>query len=232
MDTIVLSHKTHGECYADAAEFHSSKPMIKVKLKTPVVLPKQGAVQSLTVGKGAIKEKSEGYVPQHRHKTLAERFIPLANKLASKAWRAGRGDNYELYEELQCVAYEALVKAANRYNGDIGSFQAFATSWIENEFRDYWRKEAKTNGTLNFDGDWDAILPPEDTMDNDKVTRVELAVKKLRPRLRELITMMYMSDDDPKTTKEMAYRWNVDPSRIRQLKQEAIKEIKAELGIT
>lgn len=226
MDTklLTLTHKTYGTVYAKADDFNSSEPMMWITCKTPQILPKQGPVSRLKVGKGAIKEKSEGYLPKHRHTSLTEQYIPLANSIAAKAYRSGFG-NVE-YEEMQSVAYLALVKAAQSYDSKSPvNFSVFAKAAIENAYKNLWREQAKTNGTFGFDGDWDEIMTHEQAVDNDHLDRVESAVASLRPRLRDIIRAMYLTTD-PKTESEIAYRLNISQPRVCQLKQDAMKLLK------
>lgn len=223
---VTLTHKSYGTVYAEAEDFNSSEPMMWITCKTPQILPKQGSVKRLKVGKGAIKEKSQGYLPKHRHLSLTEQYIPLANSIAAKMYRA---DNNSLdYEELQSLAYLGLVKAANRFEGDIRLFPTVAREYIEGEVLMHWRSEAKTNGTFAYDGDWDEIMTPEETVDNEHLEKVERAVASLRPRLRDIIRAMYLTTN-PRTAPELAYVYNISARRINQLKQEGIETLKETL---
>lgn len=230
MDTqlLTLTHKTYGTVYAEADDFNSSEPMMWITCKTPQILPKQGPVKRLKVGKSAIKEKSERYVPKHRHLSLTEQYIPLARSIAAKMYRAD--NNSVEYEELEALAYMGLVKAANRFEGDVRLFPTVAREYIEGEVLMHWRTEAKTNGTFAYDGDWDEIMTHEQVEDHEHLDRVERAVSSLRPRLRELIRAMYFSKD-PKTSKELAYLWNIGEPRVSQLKYEAVQTLKDMLGV-
>ena len=220
---IELTHKTYGTVYTEADAFNSSEPMMWVTLKTPQILPEQGPVKRLKVGKGAIKEKSQGYLPKHRHTGLTEQYIPLANSIAARAWRANNNDLE--YEELQSIAYMGLVQAANKFEGDVPLFATYARERIEGAIKDHWRNEAKTNGTFAYDGDWDEIMTPEEAVDDEKMTRLDAAVSTLRPRVRDIIRAMHLTDD-PKTSSEIAYRLNISEGRVRQLKQEGMGLLK------
>lgn len=225
MGTIILNHKTHGECYAEAEEFHNNRAMVKVKLKTPVVLPYQGTVRFLTVGKSAIKETSEGYVAKHKKKGLVERYLPLAISTAA-AMRRGSDD----YDELTSIASLALMEAADRYDSNSGVyFHVFAKRVIESRIKDMWRKEARKLEDAN-DFNFDELITVNHKTESDFMVEVEVATKKLRPRLRQLMEALFFKRN-PTTMKELAYKWNVSEGRIRQLKQEAITHIKGEIGI-
>ena len=217
MTTIILNHKTHGECYADEGDFHSADSMIRVKLKTAVSLPHQDALLNyLTVGKGAIKEESRGYVPRHRTRSLVELYLPLAMSTAARM-RSG----YDDYDELTSIASFALMEAAEKFNERSGVyFPVFAKRVIENRIKDHWRKEIRKMEDTG-DIDFDDLQRVSFKTDTDFMVEVGVAAQQLRPRLRQLIQRMYLSKQ-PALAKELAYEWNISEARITQLKQEAI----------
>ncbi len=66
---------------------------------------------------------------------LVERFMPLANRLASR-YRAG-GDSQD---DLRQVAYLGLLKAIDRYDPDAGPFMRFAVPTILGELKRHFRQ--------------------------------------------------------------------------------------------
>jgi RNA polymerase sigma factor (sigma-70 family) len=132
--------------------------------------------------------------------------------------RSGNDD----YDELCCVAYVGLAKAADGYDADVGSFQAYATQMIRGEIMHHWRREARQNGTQQFDGDWDKLMEiVEEDNTEEMIQRVTRYAYELRPRLRTIITRLYLTGKPP-TAKELANEFNISEARLSQLKQEAV----------
>ena len=169
MATIILNHKTYGEVYAEEEDFHSSDTMVWIKCKTAQYLPKQGLVKRLKVGKGAIKQQSEGYLPKHRNKSLAEQYLPLANSIAAKM-RSGSDE----YDELCSIAALGLVKACNKYATVREGFAAFARMSIENEIKNHWREQNKHSGVDTYDGDWDLLIKGHEPVTSELFDRITL----------------------------------------------------------
>ena len=116
-----LYHKTHGRVYyIEDVNQH----MVRVLLHTKIRLPRQGYVSSLVVGRSALFEGRD--IP----KPLAVKFLPLARGMARRY--VGLMD----WEECVSEATVALVRAAKEYDGDVGSFQAYATVVIRNALND------------------------------------------------------------------------------------------------
>lgn len=116
-----LYHKTHGRVYfIEDVNQH----MVRVLLHTKIRLPEQGYVPSLVVGRSALFEGRD--IP----KPLAVKFLPLARGMARRY--VGLMD----WEECISEATTALVRAAKDYDGDVGSFQAYATVVIRNALND------------------------------------------------------------------------------------------------
>ena len=214
---IELTHKTYGTVYVERDVFDSTDAFMRVTLKTPHHFPKQGTLKTLTVGKGAIKEKSKGYKPKHRPKTVVEQYLPLALSIAARM-RTG----YDDYDELTSIASEALIEAAAKYDSRTGVyFPVYAKTVIENKIKDHWRKEARKLEDTN-DFNFDDLMVVQMKSDSDFMVAIERATLELRPRLRELVNSMYLCKH-PLLAKELAYKWNVSEARVTQLKQEAIK---------
>jgi RNA polymerase sigma factor (sigma-70 family) len=160
-----------------------------------------------------------GYVKKKRQQnSLAEMYIPLANSIAARAWRAH--NNQTDYEELQCVAYMGLCDAAYRFKGDAALFATYARIKIEGEIQMYWRSLSKHNVEQSHD-DFDEFSCLNLSNNLDELDRVEAAVRSLRPRLRDIMLSMYY-DIEPKTANEVAYKLGISFQRVSQLKQEAI----------
>ncbi|WP_354004745.1 sigma factor-like helix-turn-helix DNA-binding protein [Olivibacter sp. 47] len=57
--------------------------------------------------------------------------------------------------------------------------------------------------------------------------RIDLVLKKLSSRERQILTMFYgLSNSEPQTLDEIAYQLKLTPERIRQLKTKALLHIK------
>jgi RNA polymerase sigma factor (sigma-70 family) len=210
-------HSTYGRVMLDEDELATAHPMIEVRLVNGLDLfAKQG--QKLTVGKVALKDQG-GYVKKKRERnSLAEMYIPLANSIAARAWRAH--NNQTDYEELQCVAYMGLCDAANRFEGDAPLFATYARIKIEGEIQMHWRTLSKYNMEQSHD-DFDEFSAITTTSNLEELDRVERLVRGLRPRLRDIMLDMYYNLE-PKTANEVAYKLGISFQRVSQLKQEAI----------
>jgi RNA polymerase sigma factor (sigma-70 family) len=206
-------HKTYGRVKLDEKELATDHPMIQVRL-----LNSRGQFEKqrniLTVGKAALVDCG-GYKPKHRDKPLAEMYLPLAMSIAAKMRRGN-----DEYEELVSIASVALVRAAEKHNKRSPvHFSVFARQVVENAIKDHWRVSARkledANG-FNFD----EIGLPVGRDGDDRMIKITRLVGNLRPRLRQLVTRMYLQPH-PALAKELAYEWNISEVRISQLKQEA-----------
>ncbi|MEH6305704.1 RNA polymerase sigma factor RpoD/SigA [Olivibacter sp. CPCC 100613] len=64
-------------------------------------------------------------------------------------------------------------------------------------------------------------------MEDSLYLRIDMVLKKLSPRERQILTMFYgLSNSEPQTLDEIAYQLKLTPERIRQLKTKALLYIK------
>jgi RNA polymerase sigma-B factor len=115
---------------------------------------------------------------------LVSRFLPLAHKLARRYSKA-----HEPFEDLQQVAYLALVKAVNRFDPERGTaFSSFAVPTILGELKRYFRDEG-----------WSAHVPRGT---QELALKVQEAHERLTsatghsPSLQELAEYLELSIDD------------------------------------
>ena len=149
----------------------------------------------------------------------------------------------ESFEDLCQVAYLGLIKAAERYNPDLGAaFSSYACPTIKGEIRHYLRDKCsvvripkglhKTAETvLSFDaGDGlsdnlsVADISPEPY---DDLTYETLCVlNRLKPRLRDTLNAIYF---DGLTLDECADRFSVSHMTISRDKKQALAWMKERL---
>ena len=218
-------HKTYGLCLVSREDWNTSAPMITAVFKTPVYLPRQGYRSILTVGKGALKGErpSVGYRRPHRVKSLAEKYLPMMNRIV---WEMKT--DYDSFDDLQLVALEGLVQAANKYDESVGSFQAYATPRIRGAIKDHWRNTINEEET-KADGFWNTLADVDDDRDQKRMLRdVREVLPKLSRRKRRLIEARYLADN-PMPWPELASEFRLSKRQLMRLRDEAIAALKGEL---
>ena len=116
---------------------------------------------------------------------LAVRYLPLANKLASR-YR----DRGEQLDDLQQVAQLGLLKALDGFDATMGkAFEAYATPTILGELRRHFR-----------DRHWSIRVPRD--------------LKEAIPRIRSAIDDLAGEEGRMPATEEIAARVNMDASEV------------------
>ena len=228
-----VRHKVYGRGVAIDEEWHSNDTFLNVRFDIPHKCAKADDPNRLYVGKAALvgDKPSEGYVRKYRSKSLAERFLPLARAIAHDMATV-----YDLYEDIEMAAFEGLCQAADRYDGDIGTFEAYARPYIEGTIYKHWRREAKSNQEFNADGTfWNSM-----TDQNDDLSGVELeelydsvkkAVSQLKSDKQRLVIELRYLVPEPWSWAEISSLTGVSRIKLDDLRKKAIRNLKKEMCV-
>jgi RNA polymerase sigma factor (sigma-70 family) len=218
-------HSVYGHCTIDETEWDTSHPFIKATFNNAIQLPRQGEVRTLSVSKSTLTtiRKSKEYVRKHRDKTLVERFIPLCRGIVSDMCTS-----MDDYEELLQEGYYGLVKASKGYQGDIGSFQAFATPTIKGTILDYWKKRAKIEYTTKVgENFWENMPEPNDhdMTQKEMIDKIKGVLPDLTIRQADLLNVMFLTVA-PLTVQEVAYNYNISVKAVYRLRDKTVEKVK------
>lgn len=124
--------------------------------------------------------------------------MPLAEKIARDIVR--KYGAYELSNDVLQLAYVGLCDAANRYNGNTETFEAYAVSRMYGEARDYLYKERRMLGrgiTNQLFIDHDADYDSADLRDPESICaarQIIAAIDALPEREQQIIRMIYLEE--------------------------------------
>jgi RNA polymerase sigma factor (sigma-70 family) len=176
-----------------------------------------------------------------RQKHLAQRYRPLAYKLAGKAWQAaGRRDRAEL-RDLEQEAQIILLKCSARYDhrhGSGASFMTFAANSIRRRLRYVLRRAVLVPVPYpagapvrcrQLPHDFDLAAPAE--ADPLELAEARAALGGLFPRERLVLTRhLGLDGRPPQTLDEIARGLGVTRERVRQIRQKALARLRRHLG--
>lgn len=155
-----------------------------------------------------------------KNEKLALDYIPLANSLA---WKKNQKTPKNVtFEDLKSVAYLGLVKAADNYDSNLGSFSNYAKIRINGEIIDYLRqlssKELKSIEDFQFD-------EPEVFEENTKLKYFfNFVFSKLNNIDSTILRMYYLEN---KTMKEIGVLHGICESRVSQILKKCKSKIKS-----
>lgn len=204
-----------------------------VKMEVPITKTEQPAAPSPVPAQP--KAPLEPLTPQQA--TLVEAFTGMAEKIARKGAKMGRGE----YTDLLSRAHEALVDAARTYSGK-GPFEHRAASFISKAMLQEGRVKArsqKRNVGLEAKPEGgkapvDTLVAPEPTVPRADqqaplLEKVQKILQGMDPRWSSIFTANVV---EGKPLKEIAKQFNVSDEAVRKLRNKAIMKLVTEGAIT
>ena len=192
------------------------------------------------------KEEEDYYVVQYEKGDLEARNKLIEHNLRLVVYVAKRYDtDINNLEDLISIGTIGLIKAINTFRLDKNiKLATYASRCIENEILMFLRKKSKSkveislDEPLKVDYDGNELLLEDilcdseskvyDSLDNEeKITQLNEALKKLKPREREILSMRFGLDGNEELTqKETSDKLNISQSYISRLEKRILKKLK------
>ena len=183
----------------------------------------------------------------YKDQELAEQYMPLAASLARKfSGRVGTGVAPDT-ENYEGAAFEALCRAAGGYDGDRGSFQAFATRAITNSLIDCLRADVKeASGSLEDLGDgeeeydWqeqevvedDQPSPEEDAALSEEVDLMYYQLDRITLEEKRVLSMLYgLQGADAMTTREVGTGMGISHAQVMRIRDLALVKMRNRMDV-
>jgi len=154
-----------------------------------------------------------------KNEKLVLDHLPLANSIAWK--KNQKTPKNVMLEDLKSVAYFALVKAADNYNSDLGSFCNYARIRINGDIIDYLRNFILTTNRFKPTEDLEFVENSNRTQNTKDF--FDFIFSKLN-RIESTILRMYYLEN--KTMKEIGVLHGICESRISQILKKCHSRIK------
>lgn len=106
-----------------------------------------------------------------------------------------------LSDELLSDLFMRLIKKIHSFQG--GSFEKWLFTVASNLFKDYLRRHYRRKQMIETKAEQLAQESADDSLDNEIVDNLQLAIEKLDPETAELITLRYYSEMSFKELAEM-----------------------------
>ena len=165
------------------------------------------------------------YIRKYHKMNYSDKLIIKHMKLAegvSKNMSYNRQD----YDELVSIAYEALVRAAKRYNEETGPFENYAVRWIKGEILNHRKKNQSDVDVIPLDDEL-AVNQIDYTSDLEIDTSNKQAVHKIlgqfNDREQMIITDLYVKG---LTQREVARKFSISQPRVHKI----VKRLKSKLN--
>ena len=192
------------------------------------------------------KEEEDYHVEQYEKGSLESRNKLIEHNLRLVVYVAKRYDtNINILEDLISIGTIGLIKAINTFKLDKNiKLATYASRCIENEILMHLRKKAKSrleislDEPLKVDYDGNELLLEDilcdaesnvyDDLDKEEENKLLAeALKKLKPREREILSMRFGLDGyEELTQKETSDKLNISQSYISRLEKRILDKLR------
>ncbi len=152
-------------------------------------------------------------------------YIPLANSIAWK--KSQKTPKNVTLEDLKSVAYMALVKAASKFNPNLGVFSTYAKIRIVGEIKDYLRSLVRDVKIKSMDN-LECLLEHKES--NCLVTKdyFNFIFSKLNKIEATILKMYYIEE---KKMKDIGVILKISESRVSQILKSCYYKLKSFEGL-
>ena len=152
----------------------------------------------------------------NKEKIIIE-YLPLVRSIATKYNKSGISR-----EDLEQEGMIGLLKATNKYKNDKGAkFSTYATYWIKKYVLAAIDKEKKH--FLNFNKQTAETKKENISEDIKPITDINLPFD-MPENEKEVLILLY---EEELTLREIACKLNISRERVRQLKEKALRRMRA-----
>ena len=221
---IETQHSTYGRVMVDEASLETSDHFIKVRLLNEPSTVRD--MSTLTVGKVALKEQG-GYVrPKGRNDaSRVERYMGMGTRMVSLMCRLE-----DEFEELQSVAWMALVDADLRFNdGYDNGFAAYAKPCMAGAIKNF--QNPVRNGTMNI-VEWCDEVYTKEAPSNHQPEGYAILLSALDNMTKKQQLVALGLYRDGYSMAQMAKKMGVSKRTIQDHNDAAIKHARRAAGLT